>query len=221
VPRSFGTWIGVLVITALAIGASFFLWTRWEPPRLAERQVREMVFTTIQQETGQSFYVTGSIDVTVMTTVEDTRVFLPRLLDLRVGTTRASVRVPGRVSYGFDARGLRPEMIRVEERLVQVSLPPLAVYSAEPDLSAMEVQTDVGWTRLPSSGQDAERQALRHVNRALQEQGVAHLRTSTQPRVNTAEALATLIDPVLRSAGLQDFVLRFDLGDGLFYDHTP
>jgi hypothetical protein len=218
-PRSYGTWIAMLLLIAAAAGASLYLWTRWEPPRLTERHVQEVVYTTIQREAQQSFYVTGSIDVMAVASVEDTRVLLPRMLDLRVGTTRASVRVPGRVSYGFDVRGLPPEMIRVEENVIQLTLPELAIYSAEPNLAEMEVQTDVGWTRLPSSGPEAERRALRHVNEALQQQGQAHLRNSVQPRVNSARALGIMLMPVLQAAGVPDPVLRFHVGDGLIVEH--
>jgi hypothetical protein len=211
--RGYG-WIIVLIVLLLA-GIGAILWARWEPPRVSEREIRESVYTTIQREAGASFYVTGFIEVTAATTVEDTRILLPRLLDLRVGTTRTAVRVPGRVSYGFDAGELRPEMIRVVENRIEVQIPELAIYSAEPDLTRLEVQTDVGWTRLPSSGQQAEHRALGHVNQALRQQGEAHLQSSVQPRVNTANALETLLAPVLRSLGVVDPELRFRIGGDL------
>jgi hypothetical protein len=219
--RGFG-WgsVVIVVIVLLAAGAGAVLWSRWEPPRVSEREVRETVYTTIQREAGASFYVTGFIDVVAATTVEDTRVLLPRILDLRVGTTRAAVRVPGRVSYGFDASLLRPEMIRVHENEIEVQLPELAIYSAEADLTRLEVRTDVGWTRLPSSGQQAEHRALGHINQALRQQGDAHLQSSVQPRVNTANALGTLLTPVLRSAGVAEPRLRFRIGGDLIVEPT-
>jgi hypothetical protein len=211
--------VGMVLLTVLLLGAAgVLLWSRWEPPRLTEREVRETVYTTIQREAGASFYVTGYIETVATMVVEDTRVLLPRMLDIRLGTTRATVRVPGRVSYGFDAVHLRPEMIRVRENEIEVQVPELAIYSAEPDLARLEVRTDVGWTRLPSSGQEAEHRALRQVNQALRQQGEAHLQGSTQPRVNTARALNTLLTPVLRSAGVPEPRLRFRIGGDLIVE---
>jgi hypothetical protein len=207
-----------LLIVLLVIGGGVMLWSRWEPPRISEQEVREVVYTTIQREAGASFYVTGYIEVMAVTTVEDTRVLLPRMLDIRLGTTRATVRVPGRVSYGFDASQLRPEMIQVRENEIDVRIPEIALYSAEPDLTRMEVQTDVGWTRLPSSGQAAEHRALGRVNEALRQQGEAHLQSSTQPRVNTAHALQALLTPVLQAAGLPNPRLRFRIGGDLIVE---
>jgi hypothetical protein len=221
VPRNVGSWFAVLLTMALAVGVSLYFWSRWEPPRLTERHIRDMVYTSIQQEAQASFYVTGYIDVVAVTVVEDTRVLLPRMLDLRVGTTRATVRVPGRVSYGFDVQRLRPEMIQVRENVIQVRFPEMAIYSAEPRLAEMEVETDVGWTRLSTSAQEAERRALRHISQALQQQGEAHLRNSVQPRVNTAQALGTMLTPVLQAAGVAEPVLRFDIGEGLIVEHQP
>jgi len=203
------------VVVLLAAAGAAVLWARWEPPRISEREVRETVYTTIQREAEASFYVTGFIEVVAATTVEDTRVLLPRMLDLRMGTTRATVRVPGRVSYGFDAGALRPEMIRVDGDVVEVQIPPLSIYSAEADLANLEVETSVGWTRAQATGQQAEHRALRHINDALRQQGDAHLETSVQPRVNTARALETLLAPVLRAAGLPDPQLRFRIGGDL------
>jgi hypothetical protein len=109
-------------------------------------------------------------------------------------------------------------MIRVRENEIEVQVPELAIYSAEPDLARLEVRTDVGWTRLPSSGQEAEHRALRQVNQALRQQGEAHLQGSTQPRVNTARALNTLLTPVLRSAGVPEPRLRFRIGGDLIVE---
>jgi hypothetical protein len=204
-----------LLLLLLVVGLGAVLWQRWTPPRLVEQQVREVVYSTIQQEAGASFYVTGHIDVAIVTTVEDTPVLFPGVLDLRLGTTSATVRVPGRVSYGFDAAMLRPEMIRFAGDTVDITLPELAVYSTEPDLSELEVQTRVGWARLRTSGQEAERRAVRHLTDGLRQQGVAHLRDSIQPRVNTARALEELLTPVLQAAGAADPHFRFRLGDGI------
>jgi hypothetical protein len=208
-------WIAGALVALLLVGSGALLWSRWQPPRLSEQEIRETVHTAIQREAGASFYVTGFIEVLATTTVDDTRVLLPRMLDIRLGTTRAVVRVPGRVSYGFDAANLEPEMIQVRENEIEVRIPELAIYSAEADLARLEVQTDVGWMRFRSSAQDAQNQALRHVNESLRRQGEAHLQGSTQPRVNTAHALQTLLTPVLQSAGVHNPRLRFRIGGDL------
>ncbi len=202
-----------VVVAALALFA--VLRSRWEPFRISESEVREAVYAAIQQEADTSFLITGYIDVATTTRVENTPVLLPNVLGLRLGTTSVTVRVPGRVSYGFAASALRPEMIRVHGDTVDFTLPPLAVYSAEPDLAAMEVETNTGWARAPARVQETERQAIRQLSETLHRQGELHLQQTMQPRVNTARALQTMLTPVLRSAGMENPYFRILLGDGL------
>jgi len=124
-------WALALVLVAVAAGA-FLLGTT----RVTERQVREAVFATLERESPEAFLITGRLELTVTTLIEDSRVLLPGVIGLNLGTARATVRVPGRVSYGFAADSLRPDMIRMTEAgVVEVELPPLQVYSAEPDLA--------------------------------------------------------------------------------------
>lgn len=204
-------WI-VVALVLLGLGAAAGLWLA--RPRLTEEEVRTAVVTTIQREAPASFYVTGYLDIVATTTVENTKVLLPDVLGLDLGTTTSTVRMPGRVSYGFDARVLRPEMIDLrDDGVIQVTLPPLSVYSVEPDLERMEVETSVGWARLyRSSGRRVEQRALRAVEDVLRRQGTAHVQSSTQPRLNTAEALVTLLTPVLKAAGLAEPRFRFQIG---------
>ena len=126
-------------------------------PRIEERVIRRSVISTIQSEAPASFYVTGVLQLVATSEVEDTRVLLPDLLPLNLGTTRATVRLPGSVSYGFDVSYLRPDHVQVnDDGTVNVTLPDLQVFSVEPNLNAMEIQTDVGWARTHAgSGQDA------------------------------------------------------------------
>lgn len=184
-------------------------------PRVTEEEVRSLVRSSIQREAEASFYVTGYLEVTTTAIVDNTRIFLPDLLDLRLGTTRATVRAPGRVSYGFDVSNLQEEMIHVEENVVWIQIPHLEIYSAEPDLSQLEIETELGWARLPASGRSAELRAIGELNAALRRQGDSHLGSAMQPRANTARALERLLLPVLGAAGIESPQLRFELGEGV------
>lgn len=207
-----------VALVLLAVAAAGFLVARCvrsSIPRLSEVQVRESVLATLQREADTAFVVTGYVDMVVTARSTDTRVLLPDLLDLRLGTTRATVRVPGRVSYGFDVSELRPESIRLAGDTVELRVPAPVVYSAEPDLSRMEVETSTGWARLPETARDAERRAVQHLSAVLRSQAAAHLRDAVQPRVNTARALERLLTPTLQSLGVADPVFRIRIGDGM------
>jgi hypothetical protein len=213
VRRRWPVFLGVLLLVGLLIGA--WLWnTR---PRVTEEVVRHAVVTTLQQEAPASFYVTGYLDLTATSIVENTKQLFPGTLGIDLGTTRATVRVPGRVSYGFDMRGLRPEAIHLrDDGVVEVTVPLLSIHAVEPDLSQLEVETSVGWARLyASSGRRVEQQALRFVQTALRQQAERHLATSSQPRINTAEALERLLTPVLEAAGMENPRFRFLVGPEL------
>lgn len=211
---------GILVVTgvliAIIIGTVLFVKNVPELPslpELTESDVRSALVTTIQRESSQAFLVTGRLELTARTRVENTRTVLPGILDLGLGTTRATVRVPGRVSYGFEADSLRPDMIRMlEDGTVEVELPALAVYSVEADLSELEVETERGWARLGSVEDQVERRALAIVEPAMRRQAISHLRTSYQSRVNAARALQRLLTPALRGLGMEEPRFRFVLG---------
>ena len=213
--RSVARAVTALVVLVILV-AGVVLVTR---PRITEHQVRQAIFSTIEAESPEAFVVTGRLDVTVETRIEDSRVLLPGLVGLDLGTTRATVRVPGRVSYGFPADALRPEMVRLtEDGLVEVELPALEVYAAEPDLAALEVETERGWARLPGGAAEVERQAIGIIEGALRRQGTAHLVSSYQPRINTARALQRVLGPALQGLGMSEPGFRFRLGDGLIVE---
>lgn len=214
--KRFTRWV-VVVLLLLAVGIGIGVGFRAMQPRLTEEEVQSVVVSTIQREAPASFYVTGYLDVVVTSTVANTKTLFPDLFDIDLGTTRSTVRMPGRVSYGFDVRRLRPEMIEVgDDGVVRVTLPELEIYSAEPQLANMEVQTDVGWARLHrSSGRRVEQRAIQAVQRALREQGGAHIQSSTQPRINTAEAMKALLTPVLEAAGIDRPRFAFHIGPEL------
>lgn len=210
-------WVVSLVLIAAFVLAIFY-WT--STPRLAEDEVRQIVVTTIQREAPESFLVSGYLDITATVTIENTKYLFPDLFRLNLGTTRSSVRVPGRVSYGFDVRQLTPESVKVtEEGRVEVALPELQVYSVEPDLEAMEVETSVGWARLDiSSGRRVEQQAIRSVRDALEHQAAQHITRSVQPRVNTARAIETMLIPILQAAGIEEPHVTIRVGGGMLIE---
>ncbi len=202
---------GVLALVAVVLVAVFAL-----RPRLTEEEVQTAVITTLAEEAPASFLVTGTL--TFATTVEgrSEKTLLPGLLNLDLGTTRAEVRVPGRVAYGFDLRRLRASDIRfAEDGVVEVALPALAVFSVEPELERAEMRTDVGWARLhESSGQEMEALVLGRIRPAMRETAERHLGRSETPRMNTAEALVRLLTPPLEAAGLASPRFRFRLAGG-------
>jgi len=204
------------VLLLLVVGAvGVLLWN--SRPRLSEEEVRDVVYATIQREAPASFLITGTLELSVTTRVENTRTLLPGILGIGLGTNTATVRVPGRVSYGFDVRALEPEMIRVlEEGVIEVELPEPSVYAVEPALQQMEVETQRGWARISEQTMNEVRdRAVQLVTPTMRTQGTEHLRTSTQPRINTAHALHAMLRPALVAAGIEDPVLRFRAGAGV------
>ncbi|HET6569789.1 MAG TPA: DUF4230 domain-containing protein [Rhodothermales bacterium] len=206
-----------VVVGLLAVAFAVSLGGRLLHPGIMEEEVRSLVVSTIQREAPASFFVTGYLDISATTTVENTKYFLPDLLRFNLGTTTATVRLPGRVSYGFDVRQLRRRDIKIaEEGVVEITLPQLSIYSVEPDLERMEVKTDVGWARThEGSGQKVEQQALQHTQQVLRRQAEQHLKTSAQPRIHTARAIETMLRPVLGAAGMHDPQFRFRIGPDL------
>lgn len=212
-----------LVVAALAVlvvvGGITAVWQIISArPRVSETEVRQIIQTSIQREAEASFLVTGYLEVTTTAIVDNTRILFPEILDLRLGTTRATVRAPGRISYGFEVSDLQQEMIYVDDDLIFVQIPNLQVYSTEPDLSQLEVETDIGWARLPASGRSAERRAVAELSNSLRRQGEAHLEDAVQPRLNTARALERLLVPVLTAAGIENPQIRFEVGEGLLME---
>jgi hypothetical protein len=186
-------------------------------PRLTEEQVRSTVLTTLETEVPERFLVTGALEIGTASRSERTTQFLPGLLNMEVGRTTVVVRVPGRASYGFDLRDLRPENIRyTADRVVEVDLPPLRVYAAEvrTEEAEIEVASD-RWQRLSREPErDGVRDALRNARPALLRQAEAHLASSQQPRINTARALQAMLDAPLRAAGEENVRFRFVLAPG-------
>ncbi len=207
VPAGPGRWVLLLADLAFALLAGALLLEI--PGRLlrpSETDIRAALYTAIQRETPETFLLTGSVDLVGTTTVSNTRRLFPGILDLSLGTTSATVRMPGRVFYGIDLSGITPaDIVVAADGAVTVRVPPPAIRSVEPALAAMEVRTDVGWARLHArSGRTVEQEAIRLMEDALRAQGEAHLNDSNQPRRNSAAALENVLLPPLEAAGIED-----------------
>ena len=188
---------------------------RWLPSRVTQNDVRVAILSTLQEEADTTFLVTGYLDIATRVTAEDTRIFFPGLLDLPVGTTRATVQVPGRVSYGFDLGALDPQTIWVRGDTIEIEVPELSIYSIEPRIDQAQIETARGWTRLPASERTTERLAMSNLSGALRRQAASHLQDSVQPQVNTAEALRRMIAPIVVSLGVDSPVFRIYVGESL------
>jgi hypothetical protein len=203
-----------LFLVVLLVLVALLLWNALKGFRWSKSELRDAIVTTLQSEAPASFYVTGELEVTATVTSSDTKYLIPAPFLLNLGTTEATVRVPGRVSYGFDVRSLQTEDITFGEGdSVVVSLPGLSVYAVDPDMSRLEMRTRVGWARTHAgSGHQQEKAALARVRDALRVQGEQYLRSSIQPRVHTAEAVTLLLRPVLHSAGIEDPQIEVRIG---------
>jgi len=218
--------IGLLVGVLLAVG--MVVWWQQGP---SEERLRRTVVTTVQEEAPASFLVTGTLDIHVTVTIDSSQYATPEwitsvltygqpgLLSMLKGSSQTTVRVPGRVSYGFDVRSLDPKMIAVEEDgTVAVDLPELAVHSVEPDLAKLKVRTSTrGWMRVfPSEVRgEVRKQALAGVEEAFRTQAERRIETATQPRLNTARALEDMLTPPLKAAGVENPQFRIWVGERL------
>lgn len=195
-----------LVVLLLLVGGGVALGIWLTHPGWTEEEVQTSILTTLERETPESFLITGSVTINAEAEVSNTRWFFPIVVPpVSLGTTTSTVRLLGRVSYGFDVRTLTAEHIRVaDDDVVEVALPELTIYSVEPNLEAVEVRTEVGWARTRAqSGEIAQQAAFAEVQRALRTQAEAHLAENTQPLVNTTAALKAMLVPVLESLGME------------------
>lgn len=203
--------VGVVAIAAV-------LWAA--RPHLTGQDVERVVLTTLSEEARASFLVTGTLTFGVLIEERTTTRFLPGVLDLPMGTRTATVQVPTRAAYGFDVGQLRASDIRfAEDGTVEVDLPALRVFSVEPMLERAQIRTDEGgWMQLrPTGGREEVRRALGAVRPAAQEQAVRHLARADQPRLNAARAVARMLTPPLRAAGLDAPRYRIRVGPGTVF----
>lgn len=204
-----GIRIGIVVLLLVGIFSAAWFIIDGARIRALEDKVERAVITTLQRESPEQFFVTGRLDVTATAQVTTTRIFLPDVLDLEIGSASARVRAPGRIAYGFDAAGIEADDVRIHaDGTVEVVLPELRVYSVDPDLGHLEIETQSGWFRPAGGEQRVTAEALRSLRDGLEAQAAAHLQDSIQPRVNTAKAIQTLLEPVLRAAGVKNPKVR-------------
>ena len=208
----------LLLLLLFGGGIALGLWL--SPSSPSDERIRETIMTSLQQEADTTVFVTGYLEISTRLTFEETRRFprsgeLPRYTvpffraagspQINLGTNRTSMQVPGRISYGFSLEKLRSEDIEIiDRRTIRVSIPELEVYSAEPHLEDLALDTELGWARWSSSGRELEQRALGAIRKTLQQQGREHLRQSDQPAVNTMQGLKRLLTPTLRTAGIDD-----------------
>ncbi len=213
---------GLIVLMLVIAGGVLWVLT---PRAVSEEKVQRIVVTTLQREAPASFYVTGTLDITATSHLTSTtyRQFLPYVPPANFGTTFAQVSMPGRVAYGFDVRKLTPDDITIrDDGVIVVRLPDLEVFSAEPDLGALEASSESGW-RAWLTGQDhreTERRAMVHAQRALKQQAEQHLRESREPRLHTAEALEHLLTTPLKAAGVETPRFSFDITPELLWESS-
>lgn len=211
---SASTWrtIAVIALALMAVVALFaYIKSRM---RLTDEQLEARIISTIQSEAPRSFLVTGSVDLTATVTVTNAKTLLPGLLDVNLGRARAMVQVPGRAYYGFDVRALDGSRINIKGDTVSIEIPRLTVLSVDSNLEDMRVWSGKGWLRSNASRTNVEQSALKRVDGALRRQAEAHVAMSTQPRVNTADAIKKSLTPVLRASGVEP-VYRFQLTERL------
>ena len=205
----------VIVVLLFALIAWLVMRMR---PRLTEETARSVVTASLQRESRQSFVVTGALDIIVSTRVRHSRRLLPGMIDLEISSTESNVRAPGRVSYGFPASELKPEAIEVAGDTIVVRVPDPRVYSVEPDLARMEVETRSGWLKLDAdAAAEVQQRATALVQTALRNQAQRHLHDSEQPRINTAATLHDILLPAFRASGVRDPIFRFIINEQLVY----
>ena len=203
--------LGVILLgMVLAVG-----WLMLGGGRIAERDVRAAIVTTLQREAPQEFLVTG--ELTSSATASGQSQWRLRVLDIPLGQTRVRVQIPGRMTYGFELATLRPEDIRYDPAgIVEVRLPRVEVQSVEPILeeASVEIQTS-GTDRLGTEAvRSTVERSFREVRPALRRQAESHLESAEQPRINTARALQRMLSTPLEAAGVRDARFRFILAPG-------
>ncbi len=182
---------------------------------IAPEEVRERIVATIQSEAKQSLLITGSIDLTGTVTVENVKTLLPGVLDIGLGASRATVQVPGRAYYGFDVRELDRAKIRIRGDTIQITVPQPRIISVDANLQELRVWSDKGWLRSSQSLQSVERTALQRIDNVLARQAARYVSDSAQPRVNSAEAIRRIVQPVVKAAGIENPVFQFELTERL------
>lgn len=206
------------VLALVVIGViGWSVWLRVKPSSepLVQERLNEVLYADLIRETGSAFLVTGNVELQTQYTARNEALFMPGVLDVPLGTIEVSVRLPGTVHYGVDMRLVAPNHIEVREaeREVFITLPPISVLSAEPDLSRLDIRTQRGWMRSRASAETVRDEAIRAISERFRAQGDAYLSSgSLIPRSHTEEALRITLAPFLHAVGLADARVVFRYG---------
>ena len=205
----------------LAVGAAAGMWFIKQPKvslptfQLTQQDVRQAVITRLIDERQESFLIAGYLDIDAEVTQANTKYFFPEYFEnqFSLGTTRSTVRLPGRATYGVDLSRIYPVSVTLEaDSIVVVSISGLEIKSVEPKLAEMQIQTEVGWARLSArSGRTVERRAIVFAQEALRKEAEEHLTTSSQPLLNAEVAMGHLLVPVLQAAGIRNPIVKLRL----------
>lgn len=217
-PSSYTSVRSLFYLLLIASGVALGIWL--SAPSPSDEQIKETIITSLQQEADTTVFVTGYLTISTRLTLEETRRFprsdeLPRYTvplfhaagtpQINLGTNRTALQVPGRVSYGFSLENLGTEDIEIiNGRTIRMNLPALEIYSVEPELERLSLETELGWARWSSSGRELERRALGDIRASLRRQGQRHLRQSEQPVINTMRGVRRLLAPALKPAGIEE-----------------
>ena len=202
-----GTVLGVAVVAAVAFAVAFAL---GRGDVVTEEDVDSAVLTALQAEAAEGFVVTGRL--TSSLSGRSARRQRLRVLNIETGRSTVRVDVPATMTYGFSLDDLDADDVRFREGgTVEVTLPPLSVFSVEPELerAAVDIEARGGARLSPEITERTLEQTLRRVRPALRAQAEAHLRDSSQPRVNSARALRRVLAAPLEAAGVDLDAVRF------------
>ena len=223
-PRRAGIVLGLALAAGLAVVVALGVAVVRGGGGPTEEDVRTLVRTQIESEAAEGFVVTGRLSSTL--SGSSARRWRLRLLDIETGRAEVTVRVPATMTYGFSLDGFDADAIRFRaDGVVEVVLPPLEVFSVEPELEEADVEIDLsGQARLtPSLTERTVEQTLHQVRPALRRQAEDHLASSDQPAVNSARALRRVLSSPLEAAGvdLADVRFRFVIAPGDTLDVQP
>ncbi|MEM8600757.1 MAG: DUF4230 domain-containing protein [Bacteroidota bacterium] len=210
----------VLVALGIALTLAIQAWMRGEG--LTDAEAQTIVVDTLLRDRPEAFVVTGTLEFSTDLEQRSRKVLLPGVLDLDLGTTVVRVRAPARAAYGFDANTLQTEAIRVRGDTLVLPAPLLTVFAVEPDLTAMEMQTDTGWARMQSrSGNAQERAALRQLLPAMRDRAARYLLDAEPPRANTLVAIERILVPAFEAAGWRPVMVFEDVAGPSGTDAEP
>jgi hypothetical protein len=210
--KIYGIVFGIILAVLLIVGG-IFIGMSMKMPSLTSHQLQQLAFTTITQEADTTFFVTGYYDLDVTTRVKDNKT----LWGISLGTNEVNLRVPGRVSYGFNIGQLKQDDVQIlKGDTVVVRIPKVGIFSVEPYLNKMDMQTQVGWARLYAySGQALEHEAVKRLPSEMRNVAENRLQTTKQPYQNTEKSLRRLLTPIFQAVGIAKPVIVVRLKESI------